>query len=219
MTHVQRIRLPLIAAIVILAGLPGCGGGRPRPASPQSTPSQATGAAQSVQQLFEEGRHAEVVRRVDSGMGDARAAWFAGQSHMRLGEPAAAAQAFERAAVAGGTPAWQAAADLAVALLRGDGPAIDRAMEASVAFPDAPLVQFERGLVFAMRDDFARAAEAFDLSAAADPMFAYAYYRAGLAYRRLDRADLMVERLATFQRLAPRAPETAAVAEMLRTFD
>jgi regulator of sirC expression with transglutaminase-like and TPR domain len=61
------------------------------------------------------------------------------------------------------------------------------------------------------------AAQAFERCVEADPRFAYAYYYAGLAYDRLNRADLMINRLEMFQRLAPEAPERPEVESILQT--
>jgi tetratricopeptide (TPR) repeat protein len=117
----------------------------------------------------------------------------------------------------GDTGPWGVVAQLALALLADDPAALEAARAAAGAFPADPYVQFEAGLASARRDDFAAAAQAFDRCADARPRFAYAYYHAALAYARLDRNDLAVVRLETFQRLAPQAPERPEVEALLRT--
>lgn len=67
------------------------------------------------------------------------------------------------------------------------------------------------------RREFAAAAKAFDQCIAADPMQAYSYYHAGLAYYEIDRPDLMAARFETFIRLAPDAPERPQVEAILKT--
>ena len=67
------------------------------------------------------------------------------------------------------------------------------------------------------RSDMAAAAEAFDRVTQADPRFAYGYYSGGLAYDRLNRADLAIIRLEMFVRLAPDAPERPEVTSILQT--
>jgi tetratricopeptide (TPR) repeat protein len=71
--------------------------------------------------------------------------------------------------------------------------------------------------VHARSGDFAAAAEAFDRTIEANSRFAYAYYYAGLAYSKIDRADRMALRFETFLRLAPEAPERREVESILRT--
>jgi len=214
MAETQRLRA-VAAAIVVLTAV-SCGGSGVRPALPGATPSRPV-TATSPQDLYEAGRYREVVDTVNAGGATAVGLWFAGQSYSRLGDPAQAGQTFARLPAAGGTTAWQVVSDLSIALLGGDEAALDRAVQAASAFPADPLVQFELGLAYARRNDFAQAAQAFDRCSSAEPRFAYAYYRAGLAYDRLNRTDLAIARLETFARLAPQAPEQPEVAAILRT--
>jgi len=65
--------------------------------------------------------------------------------------------------------------------------------------------------------DFVAAAETLDRCIAANPRRAYAYYYAGMAYRQLDRVDLMADRFDTFVRLAPDAPERPQVETILNS--
>ena len=66
------------------------------------------------------------------------------------------------------------------------------------------------------RGQYAAAAATLDRCIAADPTRAYAYYQAGIAYRQIDRVDLMADRFETFVRLAPDAPERAQVQSVLQ---
>ena len=75
----------------------------------------------------------------------------------------------------------------------------------------------ERGRELFVGTQYAEAAEQFDRCAAADPMRAYAYYRAGLAYYEIGRTAVMVDRFERFVKLAPDAPERAQVESILNT--
>ena len=75
----------------------------------------------------------------------------------------------------------------------------------------------EAGAAAFERREFAAAAAAFDQCINTNPADAYTYYRAGLAYYEINRADLMVTRFESFVRLAPDAPERPEVESILRT--
>jgi tetratricopeptide (TPR) repeat protein len=221
MTHLFPIhRAGAALTIASLAVLVGCvgGGGRRPVATPGATPSVAPPTAtNSVQGLYESGRYQDVLSSVTAGDRSAEALWFAAQSSLRLGQRDEAARQFAQLPQVGGSPAWQAVSDLAVALLRDDVAEIDRARESAVPFAANPFVQYELGLAHMRRNDITAAAQAFDRATQADPRFAYAYYSGGLAYDRLNRTDLAIARLEMFERLAPDAPERPEVASILRT--
>ena len=207
-------------AIASLAVLAGCvsGGGRRPIATPGATPTVAPPAAtNSVQGLYESGRYQEVLSSVNAGDRSAQALWFAAQSSLRLGQRDEAARQFAQLPQVGGNPAWQTVSDLSLALLRDDPAELERARNAAEAFPGDPFVQYELGLAHVRRNDISAAAQAFDRATQADPRFAYAYYSSGLAYDRLNRADLAIARLEMFERLAPEAPERPEVSSILRT--
>lgn len=208
-----------IASFVLVAGCKGGGAVRrpintPAAAPPATAPGVSTS---SVQALYESGRYQDVVNSVNAGERSAQAIWFAGQSSLRLGQRAEASSHFAQLPAAGGSPAWQVVADLALALLRDDAGEIDQARQAAAAFPSDPFVQYELGLAHARRNDMAAAAEAFDRVTQADPRFAYGYYNGGLVYDRLNRSDLAIARLEMFVRLAPDAPERPEVISILQT--
>lgn len=208
-----------IASLLCLAGCKGGGTVRRPINTPGATPpATAPGVStNSVQGLYESGRYQEVVNSVNAGDRSAPALWFAAQSSLRLGQRAEAASQFAQLPQAGGSTAWQAVSDLAQALLRDDAGEIDRGRQAAAAFPGDPFVQYELGLAHARRSDMAAAAEAFDRVTQADPRFAYGYYNGGLAYDKLNRADLAITRLEMFVRLAPDAPERPEVTSILQT--
>jgi tetratricopeptide (TPR) repeat protein len=206
-----------IASLAILAGCVSGGGRRPI-ATPGATPTvPPPTATNSVQGLYESGRYQEVLSSVNAGDRSTQAQWFAAQSSVKLGQRDEAARQFAQLPQVGGNPAWQTVSDLALALLRDDSAELDRARNAAEAFPGDPFVQYELGLAHVRRNDIGAAAQAFDRATQADPRFAYAYYSSGLAYDRLNRADLAIARLEMFERLAPEAPERPEVSSILRT--
>lgn len=208
-------RVRPVFAVAVLSLSVACGGGSRSPVSTGAA-SPPPGAS-SLQQLFESGRHSQVLEAVAEDATDAEALWLAAHSHLRLDQRDAAERRFTRLRAIDAGPAWQTAADLGLALLSGDAAALDIARGAAEALAGEPFVQFELGLANARRNDFAAAAQAFDRCAEARPRFAYAYYNAALAYDRIDRTDLAVIRFETFQRLAPQAPERPEVEALLRT--
>jgi tetratricopeptide (TPR) repeat protein len=215
----RRAGAAVVMASLVLAGcVSGGGGRRTTVALPGSTPTVAPSAGtNSVQGLYESGRYHEVLNSVNGGDRSAEALWFAAQSSLRLGQRDEAAKQFAQLPQVGGSPSWQAASDLALALLRDDPAEIDRARNAAEAFPGDPFVQYQLGLAHLRRNDNNGAAQAFDRATQADPRFAYAYYSGGLTYDRLNRTDLAIARLEMFERLAPDAPESPEVESILRT--
>lgn len=218
-----RLNRKLGATVVIgsLALFSACVGGgstrRPVVIPGSAPPAVSAGVARSVQGLYESGRYHDVLHSVAAGDGSAQALWFAAQSRLRLGQRDEGERHLAQLAQVGGTPAWQVAADLGLALLHDNAEEIDRAREAAAGFPGDPFVQYQLGLAHARRNDMAAAAQAFDRSSQADPRFAYAYYNSGLTWDRLNRADLAIARLEMFERLAPEAPERPEVASILQT--
>lgn len=172
-----------------------------------------------MQSLFEAGRYADVVGTVAAAPeGQARPEdiWLAFMSDVKLARQADARDLLSRLA-SGSDEAWHVVARLALALLDGNVEELQRATAAAEAYPSHPFVQCQLGLAHTNRNNFTEAARAFDRCVDANPGFAYAYYFGGLAYDRLERADLTADRLETFLRLAPDAPERPAVESILRT--
>lgn len=208
-----------ITSFVLVVGCKGGGSTRRPIITPGATPPATTPgvSTNSIQGLYESGRYQEIVNSVNAGERNVQALWFAAQSSLRLGQRSDAASLFAQLPQAGGSPAWQVVSDLAQGLLRDDAGEIDGARQAAAAFPNDPFVQYQLGLAHARRNDMAAAAEAFDRCTQADPRFAYGYYNGGLAYDRINRADLAIIRLEMFVRLAPDAPERPEVTSILQT--
>ena len=189
--------------------------GRTEIARPANVPRSAT-----IQALYESGEDREIVDRVKNSVPDNITGpdrWFAAQSQLRLGLRNDAINDLAALTRTDTDPAVQVAAQLAVGRLTNDEATLNQARAAAGAYPDSLFVQYELGLSYAVRNDFASAARIFDVCIAAAPTFAYAYYQAALAYQHLDRADIMANRFDRFVRLAPNAPERPEVESLLRT--
>jgi tetratricopeptide (TPR) repeat protein len=170
--------------------------------------------------LYESGEDREIVNRVKNSVATnvtGADRWFAAQSQLRLGLRNDAINDLTTLTQTGGDAAVQVAAQLAIARLMNDEATLGQARAAAAAYPGNLLVQYELGLSYAVRNDFASAARIFDACIATAPAFAYAYYQSALAYQHLDRPDLMANRFDRFVRLAPNAPERPEVESVLRT--
>jgi tetratricopeptide (TPR) repeat protein len=210
-------RLPSIfvwATILIVAAC-ASSQGRAEIARPANVPPPST-----IQALYESGEDREIVNRVKSGVpNDVTGAdrWFAAQSQLRLGLRNDAINDLTALTQTGADPAVQVAAQLAIGRLTNDEATLGQARAAAGAYPESLFVQYELGLSYAVRNDFASAARIFDACIATAPTFAYAYYQSALAYQHLDRPDIMANRFDRFVRLAPNAPERPEVESVLRT--
>jgi len=198
-------------ALVVLTMAIACasGGGRARTATPAAVSPSA-----SFQTLYESGADREVVNRAAATTADR---WFAVQSKLRLGFRDEALGDLMALSQVPDDPAMQAAAQLAIGRLTNDDAASGDARAKAGAFPGNVFVQYELGLSYAAAGDFQSAARAFDLGIDTAPMFAYAYYQSALTYQRLNRPDVMANRLDRFARLAPNAPERPQVESILQT--
>jgi len=211
------VNLGPIAVWLTVVMLAGCASGRGRTAiANPGTPAPAL----AVQALYESGADRELVNRVKNGVPDSVTSgdrWFAALSQLRLGLRDDALAELSALSQSASDPAVRVAAQLAVARLTNDEGLLERARAAATGYSDSPFVQYELGLSYAVRNDFASAARIFDACIATAPTFAYAYYQSALAYQRLDRADVMANRFDQFVRLAPNAPERPEVESLLRT--
>jgi len=211
------VNLGPIAVSLAVVMLAGCASSRGRAAiANRGTPAPSV----AVQALYESGADREIVSRVKNGVPDSVTSgdrWFAAQSQLRLGLRDDALEELSALSQSASDPAVQVASQLAIGRLTNDEGLLDRARAAAIGYSDSPFVQYELGLSYAVRNDFATAARIFDACIATAPTFAYAYYQSALAYQRLDRADVMANRFDQFVRLAPNAPERPEVESVLRT--
>ena len=189
--------------------------------------------APSPQQLFESGQNDQSLQRIaelrEQGTPAPAEAYLAGQILIKLHRDEEAKQEFERL-VASGDPILALVGQSASAIVNNEN---DRALElanqavatATEAAPDpaAPkgpehfYAHYQLGQARARFEDWAGCAEAFHQAATLNPTFAYAHYYAGLSYSRIKRADRTSEHLERFLKLAPNAPERAAVESLMRT--
>jgi tetratricopeptide (TPR) repeat protein len=210
-------RLAAIFAWLTILMLAACASSRGRTAvaRPAETPRSST-----IQALYESGEDREIVNRVKNSVSDGVSApdrWFAAQSQLRLGLRNDAISDLAALTQTEADPAVQVAAQLAIGRLTNDEAKLGQARAAAGAYPESLFVQYELGLSYAARNDFASAARIFDVCIATAPTFAYAYYQSALAYQHLDRPDIMANRFDRFVRLAPNAPERPEVESVLRT--
>jgi tetratricopeptide (TPR) repeat protein len=189
--------------------------GRTNVATPASLPRSST-----IQALYESGDDREVLNRVKNSVSASVTSadrWFAAQSQLRLGLRNDALNDLTVLTQTDADPAVQVAAQLAIGRLTNDEATLGRARAEAGAYPENLFVQYELGLSYAVRSDFASAARIFDVCIATAPAFAYGYYQSALAYQHLDRPDIMANRFDRFVRLAPNAPERPEVESVLRS--
>ena len=179
------------------------------------------GAAQdqSPQKLYESGKYQEVVDRV-KGNSDAprEETYLRALAHRKLDQNDDAKQAFGALSSADEGSVWREIGNSGTALVEGNMDGAQAAAKKAVEIDgnSAP-AQYQLGLVESARGDQAQAASAFARAAEIDPQMAYAHYEAGMAFYKVKRVDRMAVYFENFLRLAPAAPERAAVQSIMRT--
>jgi tetratricopeptide (TPR) repeat protein len=184
----------------------------------------APGLAQdgaSPRSLFESGQLDAALGAIgqsrDRGEARPEDLFLAAQILIKQGRHDDARAEFERMKQSG-DPVWASIAESALGVLADDNQrALDAANRAVAEAPDRFFAQYQLGLAKARFEDWAGCAEAFGRAAEIDPEFAYAHYYAGLSYSRIRRADKTSEHFERFLKLAPDAPERAAVESLMRT--
>jgi tetratricopeptide (TPR) repeat protein len=171
----------------------------------------------SVQKLIERGALDEAVQRAETQRENQEATYLAAQALIKLENTARANEEYSRLREQG-DESWKAIGESGAALLAGDltaaREAANRAVESN---GDNPYAHYQTGIVASRQNNFPSAVEAFTRTIELKPDFAYAHYYAGLASQRLKQTAKMSEHLELFMKLAPDAPERAAVAAILRT--
>lgn len=209
------MRTFIVSLTILIVAACASSNGRTDIARPANVPPSST-----IQALYESGEDREIVDRVKNSVPTAVTGpdrWFAAQSQLRLGLRSDAINDLTALTQTDADPAVQVAARLAIGRLTNDEGTLSQARAAAGAYPESLFVQYELGLSYAVRNDFASAARMFDACIATAPTFAYAYYQSALAYQHLDRPDIMANRFDRFVRLAPNAPERPQVESVLRT--
>ncbi len=185
------------------------------------TAAQSEKAAE-VRRQFEAGRYADVVRMADEADADApdygAVCYTAAEAFQRLNQNDRAIETYNRLAeLPDGNP-WRPIGSSARALLQGNiATALTDATEAVARAATQPEAHYQLGLVWAKKEDWGQAASAFSRAADLDPRYAYAFYRAGVAYNKIKRIDRMANAFDTFLKLAPNAPEAPAVQQIMKT--
>jgi tetratricopeptide (TPR) repeat protein len=135
---------------------------------------------------------------------------------LKLNQPDAAKEAFRR--VQSGGDAWRSVGESAVALTdKNQDAALEAARKAVSQNGRLAEAQYQLGLVLDAKGDNSAAAEAFAKAADANPQMAYAHYYAGMNFNKAKRVDRMAVYFENFLKLAPNAPERAAVESIMRT--
>lgn len=178
-------------------------------------------AGQSAQQLFEAGQYEEALHAVaeqrEREETGPEVAFLAGHILLRMSQDDNARLEFDRLAESE-DQTWKAVGESARALVGSDSErALDLATKAVAAGAGQFQAHYQLGLARAQRDDWTGAATAFERAADLAPTFAYAQYYAGLANSRIKRVDRTAVYFERFLKLAPKAPERAAVESIVRT--
>jgi tetratricopeptide (TPR) repeat protein len=171
----------------------------------------------SVQKLVERGALTEAVERAEGERDNPESTYLAGQAFAKLENGDRAGEQYARLRETG-DDSWKAIGEAAALALTGnDAGAMDAANRAVAANGDNPYAHYQLGLVASRQKNFARALAGFERAIELKPDFAYAHYYAGLASQRLKQTAKMSMHLEAFMKLAPQAPERAAVNAILRT--
>ena len=177
--------------------------------------------AVDVRKLYDAGKYQDVVKVTEDKLVDndnaARLLYLAAQSDAKLNNDDSAKRRYQRLADSGDKtwgPIGASGVQLLDKHLDEALASADQAVRANAALPEA---HYQRGFVLLTKRDYAEAANAFTKATELDPMFAAAYYAAGLAHYRNKRVDLMSRNFETFVKLAPNAPERPEVESILRT--
>jgi tetratricopeptide (TPR) repeat protein len=174
----------------------------------------------SPQAHFDAGRYEDAITAIAAQSNPSPELIFlAGRSHIHLNRANEARVQFTRLS-SGVEPAtaWSLVGESAVALIDANNPlAIEKATQAVSLAPDQFHPNYQLGLAQSAAEQWAPAAAAFEKASGIDPASAYAHYFAGIAYSRLRQIDRMATHLEYFLKLAPNAPEQAAVMSLMRS--
>jgi tetratricopeptide (TPR) repeat protein len=173
----------------------------------------------SPQKLFESGKYQEAIDNVKARPDAPQdQIYVRALAHRKLNQNDEAKQAFGALAAAGEGSAWREIGNSGTALVDGNLDGAQTAARKAVEIDgNSAQAQHQLGLVESARGDNAQAAEAFAKAAELDSQMAYAHYEAGMAFYKIKRIDRMAVYFENFLRVAPDAPERAAVQSIMRT--
>jgi tetratricopeptide (TPR) repeat protein len=168
-----------------------------------------------VQRLLQSGAYEQAVQA--AGEGDPASTYLAAQALLKLERSDRATAEMTRLR-ASDQQAWRLVGESGEALIANDaGRAVDLARRAIEADDGNPFAQYQLGLAASKAGDWGTAVAAFTRAIELKPDLAYAHYYAALAYQRQRQLPKTAEHFDAFLRLAPDAPERAAVVAILRT--
>lgn len=177
----------------------------------------ASGQESSVQKLVERGALDEAVQQASSDAGNPEATYLAAFALARMNNNDAARERYAQLQNQE-NESWKAIGEAGSRLIERD---LDGAMEAAnravAADEGNPYAHYQLAIVAAQRDDWGRALQALERTIELKPDFAYAHYYAGQAAQHVGETAKAAEHFRAFLRLAPDAPERAAVQSLLRT--
>lgn|SRR5262245_50137400 len=184
-----------------------------------STQGSAPSKQEPPQKLFESGKIQEAIDSIKA-KGDVPPdqSYLRALAHRKLNQNDDAKEAFHTLGRSGDDSAWKSIGTSGAAWVDGDLDAAEPAARKAVQ-QDGNSMQahYQLGLVELARGRQAPAAEAFAKAAELDPQMAYAHYEAGMAYYKVKRIDRMAVYFENFLKLAPNAPEAAAVKSIMKT--
>ena len=170
---------------------------------------------EDARKLFESGQFQAVVDQTAADA-PAESQYVKGLAQLKLSQTDPAKDSFRL--LASGGDAWRAIGEAAIASMDGNQ---DAALEAArlAVERDGALwaAHYQLGLVLEARGDNAAAADAFARATEANPQIAYAHYNAAMNFYKASRVDRMAVYFENFLKLAPNAPERAAVESIMRT--
>lgn len=170
----------------------------------------------TVQQLFERGALEQAVQKAAADS-DPEATYLAAQAYSKMDNTAGATAQYAQLQQTG-DESWQAIGESGAKLVSGDlAGALEAATRAVTLNEGNPFAHYQVAAVASRQNNFEQAAQEFGRAIELKPDFAYAHYYAGLAHQRLRHTAEMSRHFEAFMRLAPDAPERAAVAAVLRT--
>lgn len=168
-----------------------------------------------VQRLFQSGSYEQAVAAAQDG--DPASTFLAAQSLLRMERTDQAAAQMARLK-GSDQPGWRLVGESGEAMIANDaGRAVELARRAIEADAGNPFAQYQLGLAASKAGDWGTAVPAFTRTIELKPDFAYAHYYAALANQRQRQLSKTAEHFDAFLRLAPEAPERAAVVAILRT--
>jgi tetratricopeptide (TPR) repeat protein len=179
------------------------------------TGSTVSAQKPEVQRLFQSGSYEQAVEAARDG--DPASTYLAAQSLLRL-ERSDRATAEMTRLLGNDQQAWRLIGESGQALIANDaGRSVELARRAIEADESNAFAQYQLGLAASKASDWGTAVSGFTRAIELKPDFAYAHYYAALAYQRQRQLPKTADHFDAFLRLAPDAPERAAVLAILRT--